>query len=53
MKHIHRLIVLSATYGQSSRVTPELLAAISGWIGRRYGVQVAENRLMVLNGTPA
>ena len=31
--------------------TPELLAAISGWIGRRYGVQVAENRLMVLNGT--
>lgn len=31
--------------------TPELLAAISGWIARRYGVQVAENRLMVLNGT--
>ena len=27
MKHIHRLIVLSATYGQSSRITPELLAA--------------------------
>ena len=27
MKHIHRLIVLSATYGQSSRVTRELLAA--------------------------
>jgi hypothetical protein len=27
MKHIHRLIVLSATYGQSSRLTPELLAA--------------------------
>jgi hypothetical protein len=26
MKHIHRLIVLSATYGQSSRLTPELLA---------------------------
>lgn len=31
--------------------TPELLAAISGWIGRRYGVVVAEDRLMVLNGT--
>jgi hypothetical protein len=26
MKHIHKLITLSATYGQSSRVTPELLA---------------------------
>lgn len=31
--------------------TPELLAAIAGWIARRYGVQVADNRLMVLNGT--
>ncbi len=31
--------------------TPELLAAISGWIARRYGVVVEENRLMVLNGT--
>ncbi len=31
--------------------TPELLAAISGWISRRYGVAVAEDRLMVLNGT--
>lgn len=31
--------------------TPELLAAISGWLGRRYGVDVAENRLMALNGT--
>ena len=31
--------------------TPELLSAISGWIARRYGVQVADNRLMVLNGT--
>ena len=31
--------------------TPELLAAISGWIARRYGVTVAEDRLMVLNGT--
>lgn len=31
--------------------TPELLEAISGWLGRRYGVAVDENRLMVLNGT--
>ena len=30
---------------------PELLAAISGWITRRYGVSVDENRLMALNGT--
>jgi N-succinyldiaminopimelate aminotransferase len=31
--------------------TPELLAAIAGWISRRYGVTLAEDRLMVLNGT--
>lgn len=31
--------------------TPELLSAITGWIARRYGVAVAEDRLMVLNGT--
>jgi N-succinyldiaminopimelate aminotransferase len=31
--------------------TPELLAAISDWIARRYGVSVADDRLMVLNGT--
>jgi aspartate/methionine/tyrosine aminotransferase len=31
--------------------TPELLAAISGWIQRRYGVMLAQDRLMVLNGT--
>ena len=31
--------------------TPELLAAISGWLGRRYGVALGEDRLMVLNGT--
>jgi aspartate/methionine/tyrosine aminotransferase len=31
--------------------TPELLAAISGWIGRRYGVTVGADRLMALNGT--
>ncbi|WP_339108437.1 aminotransferase class I/II-fold pyridoxal phosphate-dependent enzyme [Thioclava sp. GXIMD4216] len=31
--------------------TPELLAAISAWIARRYGVEVAEDRIMALNGT--
>ena len=31
--------------------TPELLSAISGWIRRRYGVSVAEDRIMALNGT--
>jgi aspartate/methionine/tyrosine aminotransferase len=31
--------------------TPELLSSISGWIGRRYGVDLAEDRLMALNGT--
>jgi aspartate/methionine/tyrosine aminotransferase len=31
--------------------TPELLAAIAAWVARRYGVTLAEDRLMVLNGT--
>ena len=31
--------------------TPDLLDAISGWIARRYGVSLAQDRLMVLNGT--
>ncbi|MYK33352.1 MAG: aminotransferase class I/II-fold pyridoxal phosphate-dependent enzyme [Boseongicola sp. SB0670_bin_30] len=31
--------------------SPELLAAIAGWIERRFGVALAEDRLMVLNGT--
>ncbi len=31
--------------------TPGLLSAISGWIARRYGATVGEERLMVLNGT--
>lgn len=31
--------------------TPELLDAISGWLARRYGVDVSTERLMVLNGT--
>ncbi|MFO1176086.1 MAG: aminotransferase class I/II-fold pyridoxal phosphate-dependent enzyme [Paracoccaceae bacterium] len=30
---------------------PELLAAIGGWLKRRYGVDVGPERLMVLNGT--
>lgn len=31
--------------------TPELLGAIAGWVARRYGVTLGEDRLMVLNGT--
>ena len=31
--------------------TPELLSAISGWISRRYGVDVSGERIMTLNGT--
>jgi aspartate/methionine/tyrosine aminotransferase len=31
--------------------TPELLTAISAWIKRRYGADVAANRIMALNGT--
>ncbi len=31
--------------------TPELLAAISGWIARRYSLAIPEDCLMVLNGT--
>jgi N-succinyldiaminopimelate aminotransferase len=31
--------------------TPQLLTNISGWIARRYGVTIPEDRLMVLNGT--
>ena len=31
--------------------TPALLAAISGWVTRRYGVTLPAERLMVLNGT--
>lgn len=31
--------------------TPELLAAISGWIGRRHGIEVPPARITVLNGT--
>lgn len=31
--------------------TPELLDAICGWIGRRYGVELGPDRVMALNGT--
>ncbi len=31
--------------------TPDLLAAIAGWLHRRYGVTLVPDRLMVLNGT--
>lgn len=31
--------------------TPELLDAIRGWIGRRYGVTVDQEHLITLNGT--
>ena len=30
---------------------PELLAAISGWLARRHGLEVAPERIMALNGT--
>ncbi len=35
----------------SNEGTPELLAAISGWIGRRYGAKIEADQLMTLNGT--
>jgi len=31
--------------------TPELLAAIAGWVGRRYDVALNTNQIMALNGT--
>ena len=31
--------------------TPELLAAISGWLKRRYGADIDDSRIMALNGT--
>jgi aspartate/methionine/tyrosine aminotransferase len=30
---------------------PELLAAIAGWVKRRYGVALEQNQIMALNGT--
>ena len=35
----------------SNEGTPELLAAISGWLGRRHGIEVAPERIVTLNGT--
>lgn len=35
----------------SNEGTPALLGAIAGWIARRYGVTVAPDRLLALNGT--
>jgi len=48
--------VLTASVGEFAKYppnegTPELLAAISGWIGRRYDVDVGPDRIMALNGT--
>ncbi len=31
--------------------TPALLAAIGGWLARRYGLEVGPDRIMALNGT--
>ncbi len=31
--------------------TPELLTAITAWIGRRFGASLADDQIMVLNGT--
>ena len=31
--------------------TPELLAAISGWLGTRHGIEVGTDRITLLNGT--
>lgn len=31
--------------------TPELLASMSGWVSRRYGVDLGTDRLMTLNGS--
>jgi aspartate/methionine/tyrosine aminotransferase len=31
--------------------TPELLTAISGWLGRRFGATIADDQIMALNGT--
>ncbi|TKW66430.1 MAG: aminotransferase class I/II-fold pyridoxal phosphate-dependent enzyme [Paracoccus denitrificans] len=35
----------------SNEGTADLLAAISGWIGRRHGLEVAPERIITLNGT--
>ncbi len=45
-EHLHEFGMYPPNEG-----TPELLAAISGWIARRYGADVPQDRLMILNGT--
>ena len=35
----------------SNEGTPQLLAAISGWLERRHGIEVAPERIVTLNGT--
>ncbi len=44
--HVHEFGIYPPNDG-----TPSLLAAISAWLKRRYGIDIADNRLMVLNGT--
>jgi aspartate/methionine/tyrosine aminotransferase len=44
--HLHEFAVYPPNDG-----SPELLAAISGWIGRRYGAAVAPERIVALNGS--
>ncbi len=48
--------ILAAHLGEFSKYpsnegTPDLLAAISGWLGRRHGIEVAPERIVTLNGT--
>jgi len=44
--HLHEFAVYPPNDG-----SPELLAAISAWIGRRYRADVPADRIMALNGT--
>ncbi|MDF1620325.1 aminotransferase class I/II-fold pyridoxal phosphate-dependent enzyme [Pseudothioclava nitratireducens] len=48
--------ILAETLGEFAKYpandgTPELLGAISGWLKRRYAVEVGTDRIMALNGT--
>lgn len=48
--------VLAASVGELGNYppnegTPELLEAISGWLSRRYAIEVAPNRITALNGS--
>ncbi|MBW6505947.1 MAG: aminotransferase class I/II-fold pyridoxal phosphate-dependent enzyme [Rhodobacteraceae bacterium] len=44
--HLHEFAVYPPNDG-----SPELLAAISAWVGRRYGIEVSQDRIMALNGS--